>query len=218
MSPDKIAYVFGNHDHNLPYDFDLGANGHHLHGNPLVIDNICLVGFSGCPTNRGLNPISARLSAAFDREEQTTHAQVLADLKLHATVSANGSDGLLKVEFRAPDHVPWRENPRRSGGQPAFRRSCASADALLDRPSWQMPPTSKSRSRCPTYSTGGSQPCSNAMRSPAKSMTPTWPNAPPIGDSSPRIGHFWPELPEAILSKSCPNGTSTIVEGVAVLA
>lgn len=105
-----VVYVFGNHDYDLAYDFDLGANGHHLHGSPLVVDKACLVGFSGCPTNWGRNPICANLCAEFDHEEQTTHAQVLADLKALDEMKPIGrqraKEKLMKTdEFRDYDNA-----------------------------------------------------------------------------------------------------------------
>ena len=52
-----IAYVYGNWDHQLSYDADLGI-GHHLHGCPLVVDGHAFIGFSGCDTHWGANPIA----------------------------------------------------------------------------------------------------------------------------------------------------------------
>lgn len=76
-----VAFVYGNHDSKLPYDFDLGAHGHHLHDRPLEIEGVRLVGFSGCPSNWGCNPIACRLEAAFVRDAEVRHKAVLEKLE-----------------------------------------------------------------------------------------------------------------------------------------
>lgn len=101
-----VAYVFGNHDHELPYDFDLGHNGVHLDGQALVHDGIALVGFSGCPTHWGNNPIAARIHEAFEHEKTRTHAGILADLKSANQIPGSARDTALgklrrKTAFRA---------------------------------------------------------------------------------------------------------------------
>ena len=60
-----VVYVYGNHDWDVAYDIRFGANGVHLHGTLVIIDRLCIVGFSGCPTNWGRNPIAVRLKADF---------------------------------------------------------------------------------------------------------------------------------------------------------
>lgn len=75
-----VAYVYGNHDYDLAYDFDIGKNGQHLHGRPLVVGGVCLVGFSGCPTNWGRNPVNARLAEQHASDVQATHAFIVAQL------------------------------------------------------------------------------------------------------------------------------------------
>jgi predicted phosphodiesterase len=67
-----VVYVYGNHDWDVAYDIRFGTNGVHLHGTLVIIDRLCLVGFSGCPTNWGCNPIAVRLKADFS----STHAAI----------------------------------------------------------------------------------------------------------------------------------------------
>lgn len=61
-----IAYVLGNWDCERPYDQRLGAKSFHLHGSPLILDPVRLLGFSGCQSHWGRNPIALRLQAEFD--------------------------------------------------------------------------------------------------------------------------------------------------------
>lgn len=67
-----IAYIYGNHDHNAPYNLRLGTNGHHLHGAPLKVGNVRLHGFSGCSAAWGKNPVALRFAAELEATNALT--------------------------------------------------------------------------------------------------------------------------------------------------
>jgi Icc-related predicted phosphoesterase len=74
-------YVYGNWDHKLSYKRSFGSNCHLVHGNVFQIDTFSFTGFSGCPTNWGMNPIFRRLT----RQIETENADVVAALSQGGT-------------------------------------------------------------------------------------------------------------------------------------
>jgi predicted phosphodiesterase len=67
-----ILYVYGNWDSRLPYDASFGPNCHHLHLNPIQCDELTFVGFSGCPTAWGENPIARQLRLEVEQMHENT--------------------------------------------------------------------------------------------------------------------------------------------------
>lgn len=55
-----VLYLYGNWDRHLRYDEDLGT-GLHLHGQAIPIGDYTFVGFSGCESGWGANPIALKL-------------------------------------------------------------------------------------------------------------------------------------------------------------
>lgn len=58
-----ILYVLGNWDSEVPYETNFGSNCHHLHLSPFKLGPVTFVGFSGCDSHWGLNPILAEMIA-----------------------------------------------------------------------------------------------------------------------------------------------------------
>src|SRR5262245_25745676 len=57
-----MLYVYGNWDHKLAYGAKFGRNCHLVHSNVIQLGKLCFTGFSGCPTNWGMNPIYKQLN------------------------------------------------------------------------------------------------------------------------------------------------------------
>ena len=55
-----ILYVYGNWDHDQPYRRNFGERCHHLHLRPCRVGDFTFVGFSGCPSHWGKNPIASK--------------------------------------------------------------------------------------------------------------------------------------------------------------
>jgi hypothetical protein len=112
-----VVYVYGNHDWDVAYDIRFGANGVHLYGTLVIIDRLCIVGFSGCPTNWGRNPI-----AVTQREAQRWIA-VKAPAWLSERCSASGRSRnehplFPKSVFQPPHSLyPLARSGLPSGGQ-----------------------------------------------------------------------------------------------------
>jgi Icc-related predicted phosphoesterase len=70
-------YVYGNWDHELTYKPSFGRNCHLIHSNVVQVGKLSFTGFSGCPTNWGMNPIYRKLR----RRIETDNADVIAALK-----------------------------------------------------------------------------------------------------------------------------------------
>ena len=67
-----VMYVLGNHDHDVPYDLASSLlTTHHLDDGPVRVGPCLFAGFSGCPTNWGLNPIAQELRSDFAAKHAT---------------------------------------------------------------------------------------------------------------------------------------------------
>lgn len=71
-----VLYVFGNHDHDLPYDNRFADGCRHLHGCVIDLGGLAFAGYSGLPTHWGRNPIAAAVRA----DVESGHAGTLATL------------------------------------------------------------------------------------------------------------------------------------------
>ena len=71
-----ILFVYGNWDSRLTYDAAFEQNCHHLHLSPFRCGPWTFVGFSGCPTNWGQNPIALQCYS----EVSQMHSNVLRQL------------------------------------------------------------------------------------------------------------------------------------------
>jgi predicted phosphodiesterase len=107
-----VLYVYGNWDTDLEYYVDLGPNSHHLHLSPFQCGELTFVGFSGCPTAWGKNPINARLSLQVEAKHNATLEAVRRGEELLAAASASASEecetqlSLLRSEARARGRKP----------------------------------------------------------------------------------------------------------------
>jgi hypothetical protein len=82
-----VLYVYGNRDIELEYNHDFGPARHHLHLAPLQIGDWAIVGFSGCPTAWGKNPIAARFRGETEgRHRKTIEAAAQEEEALNAKV------------------------------------------------------------------------------------------------------------------------------------
>jgi Icc-related predicted phosphoesterase len=70
-------YVYGNWDHELTYKLSFGPNCHLIHSNVVQVGKLSFTGFSGCPTNWGMNPIYRK----FRRRIEADNVDIIAALK-----------------------------------------------------------------------------------------------------------------------------------------
>jgi Icc-related predicted phosphoesterase len=78
-----VMYVYGNWDHKLTYTASFGRNCHLIHSNVVQIGKLSFAGFSGCPTNWGMNPVFRKLR----RRIEVDNADIIAALKNDAASS-----------------------------------------------------------------------------------------------------------------------------------
>ncbi|WP_026784629.1 metallophosphoesterase family protein [Pleomorphomonas koreensis] len=68
-----VLYVYGNWDYRLGYDENFGVGCHHLHLASFACGPLSFIGFSGCPTHWGRNPIGECLYKQVDDR----HAEIV---------------------------------------------------------------------------------------------------------------------------------------------
>jgi hypothetical protein len=65
-----VMYVYGNWDSKLGYKTCFGPHCHLIQSNVITIGNISFIGFSGCPTHWGKNPILRKIYRQIETENK----------------------------------------------------------------------------------------------------------------------------------------------------
>jgi predicted phosphodiesterase len=73
-----LLYVYGNWDYDLDYDRVFCKRFVHLHGTVAAVGDLRFVGFSGCATQWGRNPIWLQLEAEVERAHRATIDRLIA--------------------------------------------------------------------------------------------------------------------------------------------
>lgn len=125
-----VLYVYGNWDYGLAYSYVFNKRSVHLHGKTVSIGELQFVGFSGCDSQWGQNPLWRALSTEVEHEHRAVRERLAiaeeADGRARAKIQRDRAEELADLANRVRDK---RRRSYRARIVAITRRW----DALLDR-------------------------------------------------------------------------------------